>query len=332
MVAEVERLKGLIDRDRTGLAASLNLVRRIAAGYFWIGAGEWGCYGSEERTEATLRDEVRRCLGEIEAVALDGLHASGDRALAAFRPETNPDRGGLRAAVLREVETFNTGLRDRIAGAFAQDDAARDAAVRERDAQLTPYLRHAPGCAITRGPASDRDGCSCGLDDIVSPAEERVAAAVLDADAACDATTAVAALDNVVALLERIEAGVVMPRSHLPGKGPAEPIAYLPSTWTFTDGTIVQGARAIVAAAHALGLAALRAARAGIPLPVAAGAVDVGPEPACRYCAAGVPRYSAVVAPGVASWVHRGYLPPEPAGGPWPAGEAPCEAPAKEKP
>lgn len=124
--AEVARVKSLIDRDRTGLAASLDAVRRVANGYFWIAAGEWGSYDYTERTEGTLRAEIGRCLGEILELVQSGLRQSGDRALAAFRPETQADRGGLAAAVLREVETFNPDLRHRIAAALREGDVERD--------------------------------------------------------------------------------------------------------------------------------------------------------------------------------------------------------------
>lgn len=85
--AEVERLKGLLNRDHTGLAAGLNRCRQIGRGYFWIALGEWGSYDYTERTEQTLRMEIGNCLEEIEQTAVTALRESGVRAHAAFRPE-----------------------------------------------------------------------------------------------------------------------------------------------------------------------------------------------------------------------------------------------------
>lgn len=84
---EVERLRGLIDRDRTGLAAALNTVRGILDGYSWLSRDEWGSYGWEERTFETLRREIGWMMdAAIEAIE-KGLHESGDRANSAFHPE-----------------------------------------------------------------------------------------------------------------------------------------------------------------------------------------------------------------------------------------------------
>src|SRR5574342_348092 len=41
---EVDRVRDLIVRDRTGLAAALNEVRRTLRGYDWIPSNEWGSY------------------------------------------------------------------------------------------------------------------------------------------------------------------------------------------------------------------------------------------------------------------------------------------------
>ena len=83
--AEVERLRRLIERDRTGLAAALARVRRTVAGWAWLAApGEWGCYEYGQRTVATLRGEIGRCLAEIETEAIDALRSSGSLVSDAF--------------------------------------------------------------------------------------------------------------------------------------------------------------------------------------------------------------------------------------------------------
>lgn len=85
--AEVSRLKRLLDRDHTGLAAGLVAVQRAVGGWFWIPAGEWGSYGWPERTEQALREEVSRCFEEVDVICSTALRESGTRAGAAFVPE-----------------------------------------------------------------------------------------------------------------------------------------------------------------------------------------------------------------------------------------------------
>jgi len=81
---EVERGRKLIERDRTGMAAALNEIRRVAIGYGWIPNGELGSYTAagcgegEELTEEVLRQEVGRCLDAIRGLAVRALAASGD--------------------------------------------------------------------------------------------------------------------------------------------------------------------------------------------------------------------------------------------------------------
>lgn len=89
LTAENERLKQLLDRDQTGLAAGLNAVRGVIGSYSWIPLGEWGSYEWHERTENTFRAEVGRCFEEAERLATEALRISGKRANAAFRPETD---------------------------------------------------------------------------------------------------------------------------------------------------------------------------------------------------------------------------------------------------
>jgi len=84
--AEVERLRKLLDRDQTGLARSLNAVRKILIGYAWIPDGEWGSYHEEERTFTTLRAEIGRAFAASHAVIDEGLRESGRRANEAFHP------------------------------------------------------------------------------------------------------------------------------------------------------------------------------------------------------------------------------------------------------
>ena len=82
---EIDRLKSIIDRDRTGLANALNAVRQVAKSYGWIPAGEWGSYEWDEQTQTNFRAEVGRCFDEIDRIAIKALRESGGRANEAFR-------------------------------------------------------------------------------------------------------------------------------------------------------------------------------------------------------------------------------------------------------
>lgn len=77
--AEVARLRGLIERDRTGLVVGLVKVLRAVRSRDWLRRiGEWGSYSYEQRTVSTLREEINGCLGEIEAAAEAALRQSGN--------------------------------------------------------------------------------------------------------------------------------------------------------------------------------------------------------------------------------------------------------------
>jgi hypothetical protein len=84
--SEVNRVRDLIDRDRTGLAAALNDVRKHLASYSWIPNGEWGSYDWAQRSEETLRKEIGWCHDAIARVAGEALEESGRRAHEAFNP------------------------------------------------------------------------------------------------------------------------------------------------------------------------------------------------------------------------------------------------------
>jgi hypothetical protein len=81
--AEVERLRKLIDRDRTGLAKALVDVRARAQASYWIVEGR----GSYEWNDDRYRRETGKALEEIGGIATKALRESGDRAHSAFHPE-----------------------------------------------------------------------------------------------------------------------------------------------------------------------------------------------------------------------------------------------------
>jgi hypothetical protein len=81
---EIERLRQLINIDRTGLAHGLVEVIRLAKSCAWIAAGEWGSYEFDQHTIATLQTEVASLLNSLETIAVKALRESGQRADEAF--------------------------------------------------------------------------------------------------------------------------------------------------------------------------------------------------------------------------------------------------------
>jgi hypothetical protein len=89
---EVSRVRALINRDRTGLAAALVKVRDLVKGYWWLREEHgWASYEWQERTIETLRKEFGFALEAVDKVASEALSESGQLAFAAFHPEL--DRG-----------------------------------------------------------------------------------------------------------------------------------------------------------------------------------------------------------------------------------------------
>jgi hypothetical protein len=105
MQAEIDRLKKLLDRDHTGLAAALVSVQKTVRSWGWIADGEWGSYEYHERSEEALRQEVDRCFDEITKTAQSALRESGTRAGAAFVPERDQ-----LAAAQAQIATLRAAL------------------------------------------------------------------------------------------------------------------------------------------------------------------------------------------------------------------------------
>lgn len=91
---EVARLKELLDRDRTGLAAALGECRRAAQSRWWIVEGR----GSYEWDDERYRRETGAGLQEIVEICSKALAASGKLADAAFRSEDYVPMGFATAA------------------------------------------------------------------------------------------------------------------------------------------------------------------------------------------------------------------------------------------
>jgi len=81
--AEIKRLKGLIEFDRTGLAQALAKIRHEADGRSWIGEhrGPWRYDQDEE-----YRAEFAALTDYIVKTADDALHKSGSLVTEAFHP------------------------------------------------------------------------------------------------------------------------------------------------------------------------------------------------------------------------------------------------------
>jgi len=82
--AEVARLKKLLERDHTGLAAALNACMLAAQSRWWIVEGR----GSYEWNDDRYRKETAKALQEIVEIARKALAASGKLVDSAFRPRT----------------------------------------------------------------------------------------------------------------------------------------------------------------------------------------------------------------------------------------------------
>lgn len=80
--AEVKRVRGLIDRDRTGLANALAEVKARAQASYWIVEGRGSYTWNDER----YRRETGKVLEEIGGIATKALRESGDLANSAFHP------------------------------------------------------------------------------------------------------------------------------------------------------------------------------------------------------------------------------------------------------
>ncbi len=80
-----EKVRTVINADRTGLAAGLNHVQAIVRGYWWIAEGTWGSYSYEEHTTETLQREVRCLIEGVLSTCDRSLKQSGARATEAVR-------------------------------------------------------------------------------------------------------------------------------------------------------------------------------------------------------------------------------------------------------
>jgi hypothetical protein len=81
--AEVERVRGLIHRDRTGLAEAIARMMREAGSRMWVTEGRGPYAWDDDR----YRNEAGEALRAVIAIGKDALRASGDNADSAFHPD-----------------------------------------------------------------------------------------------------------------------------------------------------------------------------------------------------------------------------------------------------
>jgi hypothetical protein len=81
--AEVRRVRALIHRDRTGLAAAIDAMVKEAAGRLWVVEGR----GSYEWNDDRYRKETGAALRAVIEIGKKALNESGNLADSAFHPE-----------------------------------------------------------------------------------------------------------------------------------------------------------------------------------------------------------------------------------------------------
>lgn len=132
---EVKRVRELINRDRTGLAAGLAAVVDVVKGYWWLADGGWGSHEEKDRTEVTLREEFTNALELVSEICKRHLAQSGNRANAAFHGGPGP------------AESINLGrvlvLLDRQLGAWRTATADLEALARKQQREVREALKAA---------------------------------------------------------------------------------------------------------------------------------------------------------------------------------------------
>lgn len=194
--AEVARVRSLIAVDRTGLAAALDAVRRIARGHEWLAdpEGGTGSYTYEEWGEAAIRREVNDLITRIDEAALNALKASGDLADAAFRPpapassQAGGDGARCEECGAREFDSCPTHPLGRIhrddgcghnhpfqPAAPAPAAGGDEAETRQRVRDTITSCYHSYSCPACP-PNNDR--CTCGLSEWMDEYDAAIEAAV----------------------------------------------------------------------------------------------------------------------------------------------------------
>lgn len=180
----LEAARDALNIDRTGLAAGLNEVKRIAKGYRWLPNGEWGSYSWEHRSEETLRKEVGWMIDGLEKAADAALHASGDLADKSVRAITTalagqPAQEDVKQALVKKGLDAADQTGEAISAA-----ALRAVETRSGDVLFGPALRLAAGALeagadepFAAGPAAI-EACAAMLRRAAEVADRRAQFAV----------------------------------------------------------------------------------------------------------------------------------------------------------
>lgn len=97
---EIERLRGLLHRDQTGLASALVDIKQLTRAYYWIVEGR----GSYRWDDDEYQQETARALDAIGNRATVALRESGNRADAAFHPEHTKAKQQPIAEIVLELD------------------------------------------------------------------------------------------------------------------------------------------------------------------------------------------------------------------------------------
>ena len=97
--SEIQRVQGLLDRDKTGLAHALALILTEVRGRMWV-TDSRGCY---EWDDDRYKAEAGDALSKVATIASDALGESGTVANEAFYPRLTVeiDAAKSEAALLR---------------------------------------------------------------------------------------------------------------------------------------------------------------------------------------------------------------------------------------
>lgn len=144
---ETQRLKALLNRDQTGLAAGLGAVQKVVGSYAWLPLGEWGSYSYEEHTQETLRKEIGWAFDAISEIATRHLEQSGLRADAAFKGGPGP----VESVDLGNMVRVASGHADEVGVATEEFARKVEALGREFKRRLAALAKGKTGAAAGQG-------------------------------------------------------------------------------------------------------------------------------------------------------------------------------------
>jgi hypothetical protein len=173
---EVERLKALLHRDKTGLAKGLEDVLKRARAAGWIAEGR----GSYEWDDDRYRQETGWLVRDVASIALAALKASGTLVNEAFHPRVAPPAERVTPATAEpdlagDIATLKAQLREgfdwyALTPAFADalvqavervTPASDDAPTAEQLAHLRVGVHVASDASLYKNCRGDRHSMAC---------------------------------------------------------------------------------------------------------------------------------------------------------------------------